>query len=934
MTEIKQHHATDLPTVDLSECENEPIHLLELVQGHGCVLVLAGSPAQVLQASENTDRFLGRTCADVLGQPISSLLDALAVTVLENAMVPQEGHRGGQQHSTGQPVGFYARAPMPGHRERQHLRGTAHPIVYGEEPRLILELEPCPETDEDDAERTFEAEGFAMASLSEGENLYQLLDQAVHAFSGMTDYDRVMAYMFHPDWSGEVVAESRNPDLTPFLGLRYPASDIPPQARELYTRNLLRVIADVNGVSVPMVRSPTAANEEPLDLSQTILRSVSSYHIEYLRNMGVGATLVVSLMVDGALWGLIACHHNSPKLVPWHYRDAIGRLTSVVSERISDILSLRQTRQRRRNQRFIELSDGTRTAQGGLLDLLFFGAPRLADVIRCDGLAISAPGRTTATGSTPAPGIIPTVMERAAAHAETGVFVCNDLGASGLFDDLKMPGCHGALVAIASLDPLIALACFRDEVIHEVHWGGDPNKAVELDSASQRLSPRKSFNLWRQEVRGQSSPWDGASVDLMRHLAEALARNMNDADNGGAVMATAIEALMAGFEGRAASMIEGLGLADNGAILAVPSPVRPDGSDGPLDWCGEIVVTANTAFCNRFDVDDSDIAGRPVSDVLSAMGLPMAIISLPQGGTLEVEWWSGAAGHRTLQVTRRGLFSLARDGQELSWVVFTFDDVTNVYRTQRALGVARSQAMARSRGRTEFLGQLARDLRGPLHTIQSFADSLETTEPPAILDRFRDYAGEIRSLSGNLLDLLNELLDVARLDGSGSMGSSAQFDLTLMVGDVCQTLKESGVNQNVSWDWHLPNERILIQGDVAALRHALSTLISAALRASPPNGAVRVRLTMERGGEPHISISDSGLGLGEDDLLALQRPLDASLSTGRGTIDPRRGLGLSLVRGLIDLHGGGVTVTTNPSSGTTVHVTLPRHRVVERDNGT
>jgi len=913
------------------------------------MLVLAGSPAHVLQASENTDRFLGRTCTDVLGQPVSSLLDPLAVTVLEHAMAPQGGHRdgnrGGQQHGTGQPVGFYARAPMPGRREWQRLRGTAHPIVYGEEPRLILELEPCPETDEDDAERTFEAEGFAMAGLGEGENLYQLLDQAVHAFNSMTDYDRIMAYMFHPDWSGEVVAETRSPDLTPFLGLRYPASDIPPQARELYTHNLLRVIADVNGINVPLMRSPVAANEEPLDLSQTVLRSVSSYHIEYLRNMGVGATLVVSLMVDGALWGLIACHHNSPKLVPWHCREAIGRLTSVVSERISDILSLRRTRQRRRNQRFIELSDGTRTAQGGLLDLLFFGAPRLADVIRCDGLAIYAPGRTAATGSTPAPSIIPAVMERAAAHAETGVFACNDLGASGLFNDLTMPGCHGALVAIASLDPLIALACFRDEVIHEVHWGGDPNKAVEMDSASQRLSPRKSFNLWRQEVRGQSRPWDEASVDLMRHLAEALAGDMSDADDGGAVMATAIEALMAGFEGRAASMLEGLGLADNGALLAVPSPVGPDGpdgpdgsdgsdgSDGPADWCGEIVVTANTAFCNRFDVDDGDIAGRPVSDVLSAMGLPIAIVSLPQGGTLEVEWWSGAAGHRTLQVTRRGLFSLARDGQELSWVVFTFDDVTNIYRTQRALGVARSQAMARSRGRTEFLGQLARDLRGPLHTIQSFADSLETTEPPAIIDRFRDYAGEIRSLSGNLLDLLNELLDVARLDGSGSMGSSAKFDLTLMVGDVCQTLSESSRNQNVAWDWHLPNERILIQGDVAALRHALSTLISAALHASPPNGAVRVRLTMERGGEPHISISDSGLGLGEDDLLALQRPLDATLSTGRGTIDPRRGLGLSLVRGLIDLHGGGVTVTTNPGSGTTVHVTLPRHRVVERDNG-
>ncbi|KAA5605280.1 GAF domain-containing protein [Roseospira marina] len=933
MTQRPTDGFPDLPTVDLSECENEPIHLLERVQGHGCVLVLLGPSLRITQASQNTDPFLGHPCEAVLGQSIRGLLDDLAVMVLTDLMASRGGHRVG-----GAPVGFYARSPMPGLKGKR-LRGTAHRLARAGEPCVLVELEASSDTDEEDAERTFEAEGFAIAALTEGENLYRLLDQAVSAVAGLTDYDRVMAYMFHPDWSGEVVAESRVPDLTPFLGLRYPASDIPAQARRLYLTNRLRVIADVHGAPAPMARSTEAVDPDtgPLDLSPAVLRSVSSYHIEYLRNMGVGATLVTSLVVDGALWGLIACHNMRPKTMPWHRREAVDRLTERIANRISDILSLQRTRQARRNARFMDLARRAPEESGRhLLDRLFFGAPRLADVLRCDGLVVHAPGRTATTGNTPPLALMATVLERAAAQAEAGVFACHDLAESGLFDDLGPLGCCGALVGVVSRTPLIALACFRDEVVHEVHWGGDPNKPVEVDSASNRVSPRKSFNLWRQTVLDQSRPWEAWSLDLMRGLteilAETLARESQDGTTGTAAMNTAIEDLATDFERRASAMVEGLDLADNGALLAAPAPNRSPGV-GASDH--EIALLSNTAFCNRFDVDAADIAGRRVVDVLTALGLPASIANLPQGGTLEVEWWSGDAGHRTLQIVRRGLFAVARDGVARSWVVFTFDDVTSVYRTQRALGVARNQALARSRGRTEFLAHLARDLRAPLHAIQGFAGSLESgdaPDTPGLHDRYREYAGEIRAMSGGLLDLLNELLDVARLEGVGEMASSSVFDLTLLVGEVCQGLRNSGRGADIAWDWHLPNERILIQGDASALRNALWTLINAALRASPPDGSVMVRLTMERGGEPRISVSDTGLGLGEDDLMALQRPLDAALTHGTGVLEPRRGLGLALARGLIDLHGGGLSVTTNPGSGTTVHVSLPRHRVVDRDN--
>lgn len=922
----------DLPTVDLTECENEPIHLLERVQSHGCLLVLDGAPLVVTQASMNTDMILGEAVEAILDRPVTNLLDPACVTSLE-CLRDQTGP------PDRTPLGLYAR-PETAAKPVPRLRVTARRVPHPEVARLLVEIEPISERDEEEAEHTFEAEGIALAGLTERENLYQFLDQAVHALAGLTDYDRVMAYIFHPDWSGEVAAEARHPELTPFLGLRYPASDIPSQARRLYLSNRLRMIGDVNGVTVPIARAGSVQAEPPLDLGHAHLRSVSSYHIEYLRNMGVGATLVTSLIIDGALWGLLACHHSERKVLSWHRREAADRLTGRISERIGDILDLQRSRQDRRSGRFLDMLKAGLVDHGDALDALFFGAPRLSDVIRCDGLAIHTPGRTATTGNTPLPSEMTTFLARALEHNSDGLFISHDLHQDGMLEGIHLPGCRGTLVAFLSRDPMIALACFRDEVVREVHWGGDPNKPVEIDQSSQRLSPRKSFNLWREEVRGQSRPWEPWAIDLMERIATALTREPSSAANSAppsmdvvadevASLREAVDTMVSRFEARAESMLESLDLAENGALLATPWQART--GTGTED----MAIASNHAFRIRFDIDEGDLAGRSVKTVLRALGLPGTIATMPPGGTMEVEWWSGEAGHRSLRVLRRGLFAVSRDGEDKAWVIYTFNDITNFYRTQKALGVARTQAMARTRGRTEFLAHLARELRGPLHAIQGFADTL--TEDPGEggrTDRYKDYASEIRGLSGNLLDLLNEVLDIARLDRDGhhTSGPGNEFDLTLMVGEICQQLRASRSGDAITWDWHLPNERIVVRGDVGAMHQALVTLIAAALRASPSNGVVSVRLTMERGGEPRVSVSDSGLGLGEDDLIALRRPLDTTLGRDSASLSPQRGLGLALVRGLVDLHGGGVAVTSNPGSGTTVHVTLPRHRVVSHDN--
>ncbi len=950
---------TDLPSVDLSECDNEPIHLLELVQGHGCLMVVGGTPLRVLQISENAETLLGQPATALIERPLGTVLDDLSVMALN-------GVRDDARRPEASAIGLYARPrqPVPGvarlrvHAQRRGPGGemdlSASGVTEGRADGatadeshgtachdVIVELEPIQERDEEAAEETFEAESIALASLTEGENLFQLLNQAVHAIAGLTDYDRVMAYMFHEDWSGEVMAECCHPDMTPFLGLRYPASDIPAQARRLYVSTRLRVIVDVDGLNVPILRALAVAGEPPLDLGGAILRSVSSYHIEYLRNMGVKATLVASLVVDGALWGLIACHHNSRKVVPWHRREAVDRVAARLSDRIADIISLQRTRRRRRSKRFLSLLDQALSDNVNPVRALFFGTPRMSDIVRGQGLVLVADGCGVAWGEAPTPEVIPSLMARAAKHAVDGLFVSHDLAGTGLFAGLRLGASCGMIAVFPGGDGGPALACFRGELVREVHWGGDPNKPVEVDSASQRLSPRKSFNLWRQVVHGQSSPWERWAIDLVRDVGAMLAKyDAGAAETGG--LGQALRHQVACFETTLAAQVETLSVAESGLLLveiAADDVRQVDAGDGAgprlSGDAGNRVVATNQTFRTRFDVDDGDVCGSTMGDVLRQLGLPKAIADLQPGGDMDVEWWSGASGHRTLQVRRRGLFAHADEtgviGRRI-WVTYAFSDVTSFYRTRRALGAARDQAQARSRGRTEFLARLAHELRGPLQAIQGYATLLEHDDDMLYPDRYRSFAREIGDHSGGLLNLLNTLLDLSRLDQGAEGTVSESFDLTTMMAEICQQAAPAAASGGISWDWHIPNESIWFQGDAGALRRAFVTLIHKAVVVSPPGSTVMVRLTLERGGEPRVSVNDSGLGLNDEELIALQRPLEARPDDGALDHDPLGSVSLALVRGLIDLHGGAIAVTSNPGSGTTVHVTLPRHRVVSRDN--
>ena len=352
-------------------------------------------------------------------------------------------------------------------------------------------------------------------------SVQELAQESARQMKVLTGFDRVMVYRFHPDDSGEVVAEVASGGLEPFLGLHYPASDIPRQARILYQRNWVRIIADVNAKPA-LLNSAPSHSAALLDLSMSVLRSVSPIHIEYLQNMGVAASMSVSILRDGALWGLFACHHYSPRHISFERRTAaelFGQMFSWIlenREREADITY--ESHAHQIQERLMEVAASHAHSSGAIADF----TADYRKMIACDGIAVWSDGHMTLSGQTPSEAevmdliafINRTMPGRICASAE----IAKVYAAGASFRD----GTAGFLAIPISRTPRDCLIFFRREIVRSVKWAGDPNKAYTSGPLGPQLTPRKSFERWQEIVRGQSAPWSAADLRIAEGLRITL----------------------------------------------------------------------------------------------------------------------------------------------------------------------------------------------------------------------------------------------------------------------------------------------------------------------------------------------------------------------------------------------------------------------------
>jgi two-component system, chemotaxis family, sensor kinase Cph1 len=490
---------------DLTNCERELIHLAGSVQPHGALLVLREAELVVAQASANAaavigvDAVVGRSLAEFGGDLDSSLRKLAAASDLT------------------EPAAFICHAAAGAGVHA--FEGTAFRQPGGV---LIVELEPV---DDGDANLTANAllaqVGAAVQRFSSTPNIGTLADAVVQCLREMTGYDRVMVYKFDPDGHGKIIAEARDPRLDSLLGHHYPASDIPQRARDLYVRNRVRVLADVHYEPVPIEPRLHPQTGAELDMSLCQLRSMSPLHIQYLKNMGVTATLVVSLVREGRLWGLIACHHYSPRRVRYPVRAACGLLAEVIATRIAAIENYTHAQVaimvRRLEQRLVEA-----TSVEGDWRLALFRNPRtLLQPLEATGAALFYEGEMLTAGEVPSTPELRQLREWVEVQQLDPLFNCSSVARANPALDSLTPTASGVLAVRLSRARPDFLMWFRKEQLQTVMWAGDPTKPV-IGNDPLDLSPRRSFAAWSEIVRGTALPWSSAELALARAIGTAL----------------------------------------------------------------------------------------------------------------------------------------------------------------------------------------------------------------------------------------------------------------------------------------------------------------------------------------------------------------------------------------------------------------------------
>jgi light-regulated signal transduction histidine kinase (bacteriophytochrome) len=360
-----------------------------------------------------------------------------------------------------------------------------------------------------------------IARLQQTQDLRTFYRVAAREMRGLTGFDRVMIYRFDHDGSGEVVAEAVRAGLESYLGLHYPASDIPKQARILYERNWLRIIPDVGARPAPVEPMLDAAGQ-PIDLSMSILRSVSPIHIEYLQNMGVGASMSVSILRDGKLWGLFACHHYATHVVPFERRTAaelFGQMFSLLMEsREWDSEASYEARARKLHNQLVTVM----AAEATRFDSIVSHLDEIADLLACDGVGVSVGGRVILHGHAPTADQFAGLIAHLAEKDVSEVHASHEIGGEYPEGRAFADKASGMLAVPLSRPARDYLVFFRKEVAHTVNWAGDPSKPVTVGPLGARLTPRKSFELWRETVQGKSIPWQAVDVRIAESLRVSL----------------------------------------------------------------------------------------------------------------------------------------------------------------------------------------------------------------------------------------------------------------------------------------------------------------------------------------------------------------------------------------------------------------------------
>ncbi|GHA62168.1 GAF domain-containing protein [Pontibacter akesuensis] len=493
---------------DSEFCGSIPLHLVNLIQPHGVLLVLDSETLSIRQASENVEQYLGIGLEELLEHELAAFVPQKNVEEIKLKIKANSNHDKIPLSLTFQVNG-------------ENVAFTA--LVHPKEEYVLVELEEAEKAvDEVPFIGLYQHIKYLTSLFKQAESSEATAQLAANELKKLTGFDRVLVYQFDPQWNGIVIAQAKEAGMDDYMGLRFPASDVPKQSRDLYFRNPYRLIPTRDYAPVRLIPIVNPLTQRFTDLSDCNLRSVATVHLEYLKNLGIQASMSLPLIINNQLWGLISCHNIAAKNPSYEMRSALELLSGILSAQLAS----------QENEQAILLRVQLRSIHARLLEQLYSnqnfadgvlsGSTNIQDLLSLSGAAVLYEGGIWTSGETPHHQEMKELVSWIRRNKGTSLFATANLGKDYSRSVAYKDVASGVVALPINAEQGEYILGFRSEVLQTISWGGDPNNAIQMEADGKTYHPRNSFATYQETVKHTSLPWKEEELEAAEVLRSAV----------------------------------------------------------------------------------------------------------------------------------------------------------------------------------------------------------------------------------------------------------------------------------------------------------------------------------------------------------------------------------------------------------------------------
>jgi PAS domain S-box-containing protein len=856
---VSRHDAVSPESVnvvraELMPCVEELIHMPGSIQPHGFLLGLDASLERVLFASENAESFFGIPLKLLLGSTVDLFLELqllVSIRALKDVIDPD----GLIRYLGAFQIGTELCSVVT------HRIGDRRVLEFERQDRLV-----APEM------MNAVITNFVgiLSNLTTEEELCQAIAKQ---FKDLTGFDRVLLYSFDAAGHGTVMVEENNGELPSMLGLHFPTDDIPPPARALYTLNTLRTIPNATYDPVPL-RSLPDENAGQLDMSFYVLRSVSPFHLEYMRNMGTLSSMSVSIVSEGKLWGLISGHHTVPRLVPYLVRSACDMLTKMVGTQLTAFLAASRLQTK---VQFHEVQRRMLTqiaSENDYASALVSQVGALVDVTLARGVVLAIDGDLSTFGDTPEVNYVRRLIEWLDSQPQLEFYETNQLSTVLPWAEDIADTASGFLAIRFSDIRSRYILWFRPEIVRTVHWAGEPVKRLDENN---RPHPRMSFEAWKQTVHMQSLPWSSTEIESAREFRAALTT----------ISLRRVEEEAALGEARF-----------NKLAHALPMKIFAVNDSGQLTYVNDRWRSEGHRVLGAW----YEAAGLLAEDATRCAASWASAVEQELEYEEEVRLVDPRSGRESWNMVR--LVPFSREGAERAGWIGTCIDLTERKSRETALRV--TEKLTLTSRMTSFLGH---EINNPLAAITNVLYLAKESLPDEIaVCKYLGMADEeLERISGIVKQTLRWSSENSDKQGWITVGSLYEDVLRLLAAKIRNRQVHIAIESGAE---------VRVWGIVGQIRQILAHLVSNALDAVAVGGNVLLRAEQLED-EIQIVVIDDGVGMSEAEQNHLFQPFYSTKG------DLGNGLGLYISKEIAERHQGSFLVASTSGGGTTIRLRLP-----------